>query len=114
MILGRRAGMQARKLMKTGKILIFKTANALETRGHTCLKGKTNYSVIFSPVTWWPSYVKIPSDNYLCKDWGTGECLSRTSESKRGKSKWGKKVLGLTEKNVLRSHKFRLEAWCSG
>jgi len=51
MILGRRAGMQARKLMKTGKILIFRTANALETRGHTCLKGKTNYSVIFSPVT---------------------------------------------------------------
>lgn len=58
-----------RKSVKVGAILfIFKIANALETRGHTCLERKTNYSVMSSSVTWWLPCVKIPSDNYLNED----------------------------------------------
>lgn len=44
---------QVRKFMKVGEILfICKIVDALETGGHTCLEGKTNYLVMSSSVTW--------------------------------------------------------------
>lgn len=54
------------KIHESGRNTLYcKRGNALETRGHMCLEGKTNYSVVSSSVTQWPPCIKISSDKIV-------------------------------------------------